>query len=67
MSLVENENFDVMVFSETKLCGKEKRIIKGYKSFELNRNTRAGGVIVYYKKVMNVDLKNFTGSFLFHR
>ena len=56
ISLVEDTQFDIMVFSETKLCNEEKRIIKGYKGYYLNRTTRAGGVAIYYKANMDVQL-----------
>ena len=54
-SLVEEMQFDMMVFSETKLCNDEKRKIRGYKSHCLNRTTRAGGVAIYYKENMDVQ------------
>ena len=56
ISLAEDSKFDIMVFTETKLCNKENRVIKGYKNFRLNRTTRAGGVAVYYKENLNVQL-----------
>ena len=55
-SLAEDLDVDIMVFSETKLCGTENRIIAGYKNFRLNRNTRAGGVAIYYKKELKVEV-----------
>ena len=55
-SLAEEMQFDIMIFSETKLCNEEKRNIRGYKSLCLNRTTRAGGVAVYYKENMDVQL-----------
>ena len=55
-SLAEELDVDIMVFSETKLGGTENRIIRGYKNFRLNRNTRAGGVAIYYKKGLKVTL-----------
>ena len=55
-SLAEELDVDVMVFSETKLSGTENRIIRGYKNFHLNRNTKAGGVAIYYKKGLKVKL-----------
>ena len=54
-SLVEDTHFDIMVFTETKLCNKERRVIKGYKDICLNRTTRAGGVAIYYKENMDVQ------------
>ena len=55
-SLSEEMQPDLMIFSETKLCNEESRNIKGYKKHYLNRTTRAGGVIIYYKKDMDVQL-----------
>ena len=55
-SLVEDLQPDMMVFSETKLCNEESRNIKGYKNHYLNRTSRAGGVIIYHKKDMDVQL-----------
>ena len=55
-SLVEDIHFDIMIFSETKLCNQEKRLIQGYKSHCLNRTTRAGGVAIYYKENMDVKI-----------
>ena len=45
----------MMIFSETKLCNKENRVIRGYKNYRLNRTTRAGGVVIYYKANMDVQ------------
>ena len=55
-SLAEDLDVDVMILSETKLCRTENRIIPGYKNFRLNRNTRAGGVAIYFKKELKIDL-----------
>ena len=55
-SLAEELDVDVMIFSETKLSENENRIVLGYKNFRLNRNTKAGGVAVYYKKGLQVEL-----------
>ena len=49
-SIAEDEKLDVMVFTETKLKKKETRKLPGYKDEVLNRETEAGGVIVYIKE-----------------
>ena len=49
-AIAEEEDYDVMVFTETKLKNKESRKIPGYKQKSLNRDTDAGGVIIYTKK-----------------
>ena len=54
-SLAEDLDLDVMIFTETKLSNKESRKISGYGNFHLTRNTRAGGVSIYYKN--NLDVK----------
>ena len=56
ISLVEEMQFDMMILSETKLCNEENRVIRGYKNYRLNRTTRAGGVVIYYKDSMDVQL-----------
>merc|ERR1712113_475923 len=48
-SVAEEENFDVMVFTETKMKKKETRKIPGYNHEYLNRDTDAGGVVIYTK------------------
>jgi exonuclease III len=55
-SLVEENEIDIMVLTETKLSGKENRIVRGYKNFRLNRNTKAGGVCIYYKESLAVNV-----------
>ena len=56
ISLTKDNNFDILVFTETKLSGKENKIVDGYKNFRLNRQTRAGGVAIYYKQNLEVKL-----------
>ena len=56
VSLTKDNVIDVLVLTETKLSGNENKIIEGYKNFRLNRQTRAGGVIVYYKDDLDVKL-----------
>ena len=56
ISLAEDHKFDIMVFTETKLSEKENKIIPGYKNHRLNRQTKAGGVIIYYKEELQVKV-----------
>ncbi len=56
ISLTKEKEIDILVFTETKLSDKENRRIDGYKNHRLNRQTRAGGVIVYYKEDLDVKL-----------
>ena len=56
ISLAEDHKFDIMVFTETKLSEKENKIIPGYKNRRLNRQTKAGGVIIYYKEELQVKV-----------
>ena len=49
-NIAEDELFDIMVFTETKLKQEETRKIGGYKEERLNRDTEAGGVIIYVKE-----------------
>ena len=55
-SLVEENEIDIMVLTETKLSEKENRIVKGYKNFRLNRNTKAGVVCIYYNETLTVNV-----------
>ena len=55
-SLAEELDVDIMIFSETKLSGDENRRIRGYSNYRLNRNTKAGGVAIYYKKGLKVTI-----------
>ena len=54
--LLEDLDVDIMILSETKLCGTENRILPGYRNFRLNRNTRAGGVTIYFKEELKIEL-----------
>ena len=56
ISLTKENDIDILVFSETKLSEKENRKIPGYKNHLLNRQTRAGGVAIYFKKEFNVKV-----------
>ena len=57
LSLAEEIDLDIMILTETKLEGESARAtIQGYKGLYLNRNTAAGGVIVYHKKGLPVKL-----------
>ena len=55
-ALAEDQNLDVMIFTETKLKQEETRKLTGYKDTILNRDTEAGGVIIYTKKDMKTEL-----------
>ena len=46
-AIADEQKFDIMVFTETKLKQKETRKIEGYREKKMNRNTEAGGVIIY--------------------
>ena len=54
ISIAEDQKFDIMVLTETKLSEKENKIVPGYKNYRLNRLTRAGGVIIYYREELQV-------------
>ena len=56
ISLMEQIHLDIMIFSETKLIERENKTIPGYKNHRLNRKTKSGGVIAYYKEEMDVKL-----------
>ena len=56
ISLTKENDIDILVFSEKKLSEKENRKIPGYKNHLLNRQTRAGGVAIYFKKEFNVKV-----------
>ena len=56
ISLAEDNKFDIMVFTETKLSGNENKLIPGYKNHRLNRQTKAGGVVIYYKEELQVKV-----------
>ena len=56
VNIAEEENIDVMVFTETKLERDEKKEIEGYKQFNLNRNTPAGGVVIFVKENIETEL-----------
>ena len=55
-SIAEEEKYDIMVFTETKLKNKESRNIPGYKQKSMNRESDAGGVIIYTKKEIKAKL-----------
>ena len=55
ISLAEDHKFDIMVFTETKLSENENKIIPD-KNRRLNRQTKAGGVIIYFKEELQVKV-----------
>ena len=46
ISIADDQKFDIMVLTETKLTENENKLVPGYKNHRLSRKTRAGGVII---------------------